>query len=238
MKKLSFWALLNPMKAQFIILICQVLLGILTFYSGVWLFAQGIIIPISVAYFGMVLFFVALICYPIRRAKYRFWKTSFVKQKAMDATLVLSFVMMNIQISNNEALLACREPSPTLKAVKVVMHERPKSIVADPIETMTPYTWSIESLHKKLKKELRTMKAYDESLFVTALKILGVILFMSMLFVAVLFLSCAIGCNIGNGILVNILLIGGTAAVLLGSIIWIRDIVLKRKDNYVPMPKS
>ena len=88
MKRLSYWALMNPWKSQTILVCCHLFIAALAIYTGVLLFSYDIIVPTSVLYAGEALFFTLLIGYPIRRARHKFWKTNFVRQKLMDVGFV------------------------------------------------------------------------------------------------------------------------------------------------------
>ena len=57
MKRLSYWALMNPWTSQSILVCCHLLVAALAIYTGVLLFSYDIIVPTSILYAGEALFF-------------------------------------------------------------------------------------------------------------------------------------------------------------------------------------
>jgi hypothetical protein len=234
MKNLSYWALMNPWKSQTLLVICQLLLAVLAIYSGVWLFAHDIIVPKPVFYVGEILFFVALILYPIRRARYKFWKANFVRQKIMDGFMVMSYVLMVVSISNTDAKLAWYDNADAPYVEQIAMRENVKPM-AENVEKAP--TLSRKTLRREFKSFVTRMKAHAASSEngSDAGKIAGIIFLMLILELAVLLLACTVDCSGGGAFVVAAIL--GTIGVIAFGAYLIRQIKGKRKSNYQPTPK-
>jgi hypothetical protein len=236
MKNLSFWALMNPWKSQTILVICQLLLAVLAIYSGVWLFAHDIIVPKPFFYLGEILFFTALILYPIRRARYKFWKTNFVRQKIMDGLLIMSYMLIVVSFSNTDANLAWNDNADAPYVEQIAMRENAHP-VAENVEKAP--VMSRKALRRAFKSFVIGMKAQATSSGgkndVASVSV--IILLMILLEFLVLVLSCAIGCS-GSGTFGAIAAIGGTIAVIALGTYLIREAKGKRKSNYQPAPAT
>jgi hypothetical protein len=214
MKQLSFWALMNPYKAQFIITVSQLILTIIAIYSGIWLFMQDILLPNLVFYTGLTLFFIAFACYPIRRARYAFWKKTFAKQKTMDALLVVSYLLTAVTVSNRDANIAWKSVPPQVQKIQIAL----KTSVDEPVKSLSFKEKLIKKyvkfvIQQKVAKPLSTAEMIWGILAVLALTVL--------LAVLVFGLACSISCSGGNA-LGLLLLFGASAFVLVGLISLIR----------------
>jgi hypothetical protein len=234
MKNLSYWALMNPWKSQTLLVICHLCLAVLAIYSGVWLFAHDISVPKPVFYLGEILFFTALVLYPIRRARYKFWKANFVRQKIMDGFMVMSYVLMVVSISNTDAKLAWCDNADAPYVEQIAMRENVKPMAENAEKTPT---LSRKALRREFKSFVTRMKASAASSEGNGDggKIAGIIFLMLILESVVLVLSCAIGCS-GGGAFGAIAAIGGTIAVVAFGSYLVRQIKGKRKSNYQPTP--
>lgn len=230
MKQLSFWALMNPYKAQFIITISQLILTAIAIYSGIWLFSQDIILPNLVFYTGLTLFFIAFACYPIRRARYAFWKNTFTKQKTMDALLLVSYLLTAVTVSNRDANIAWKATDNQNRKIQIVLKNEAK-------ETPKQLNFK-ENLKKKyakfvIQQKISKKPSKTSTILGTIVTIIVAILLMAL----VAGLSCSISCSGSNtgGLIV---LIGGWALILVGAISTIRTLMGKKKNNYQPMPDT
>ena len=234
MKRISYWALLNPWKSQSILILCHLLLAVLAIYGGVLLFAHDILLPKALIYVGEALFFVLLLCYPIRRARYRFWKTNYVKQKAMDAGFVLSYLLMAVTLTNESAKIAWNDTSDTPTAGFIALRENVR-----PIVTVTPKTSALSKkvLRQQFKSWVTDMKANAKNDDYTTSKIVGVVVAMLLATFLILVLACAIACSGSGGLAIFVLLSGFTMILAVG-ITSIRKHVLRKKANYQPIPRE
>jgi hypothetical protein len=229
MKNLSFWALMNPWKSQSLLVCCQLLLTALTIYTGVWLFAHDVLMPKWVFYVGEILFFALLIMYPIRRARHRFWKTSFVKQKLMDVGFGVSYVLMAITMSSGSAESVWNEPTESGFVTQIALRENVKPTAVNAPKSAT---FSKKEIRKQFKAFVSEMKSRSNG---NAGKIAGIIVLMLLLIFLIAILSCSVSCSGGNG---GILFGLGAVLILILGIMAIRKIVGKKPSNYQPMPSS
>ena len=234
MKRLSYWALMNPWKSQTILVCCHLLVAALAIYTGVLLFSYDIIVPTSVLYAGEALFFTLLICYPIRRARHKFWKTNFVRQKLMDVGFVLSYILMAVTITNTDARLAASETDDAPFTTAIVLKENAKPA---PIDAPKSAVLSRKEIRKQFKSWVLSMKSEAKTDKSTRRAVNGIIFLMIILMLAIAALACSISCSNSSGWAILVLL-GGWAIILLLGIGAIRKIKGKKAANYQPMPNG
>jgi hypothetical protein len=232
MKKLSFWALMNPWKSQSLLVLCHLLLAGLAIYTGVLLFTMDVIVPKPFFYGGEILFFILLIAYPIRRARYKFWKTNFVRQKVMDVGMVFSYMLMVVSLANTDARLAWNDAEDAPFVQQITAKENIKPAVAAAAEAPV---LSRKALRQQFKSFVKSMKSRSDTPASNAGGIALIILFMIVLMYLVAALACSVSCS-GNGTGATLLLIGGWAAVIILGVYLIRQSKGKRKANYQPTP--
>ncbi|MEY4936551.1 MAG: hypothetical protein RIS64_2910 [Bacteroidota bacterium] len=231
MKKLAFWGLMNPYKTQFIIAIAQIILVMIASYIGIWLFARDILWSNTVFYAGLTLFFIGLAGYPIRRARYAFWKKTFVKQKTMDAILLISYMLTAVTVSNRDANIAWKAAMNSTQNVQIVFKESTSNSVQLPAKQLT----FKEKLIKKYTKFVIKQKLSNGNSG-AVMGVTGIIFLMILLMLVVLGLSCGLMCS-GSSTTGLILLIGGWTLILTLGIQGIRNLAGARKNNYQPMPQ-
>lgn len=232
MKKISYWAIMNPWTSQTILVCCHLLLAVLAIYAGVLLFSHDIIIPKTFFYVGEILFFILFISYPIRRARYKFWKMNYAKQKWMDGGLVLSYLLMAVTITNTDSKLAYNEDAKMPFVTTIAMKENPQQAE----NTSKPFVLSKKAVKKQFKSWVTSMKdtaASDENF---GGKIGLTILLMIILMFAIAFLACTIGCSGSNTLALAVFSAGWTLILILG-IQYIRKVKGKKKSTYEPMPE-
>ena len=229
MKRISYWALLNPWKSQSILILCHLMLAVVAIYGGVLLFAHDVLLPKTLIYVGEALFFILLLCYPIRRARYRFWKTSYVKQKAMDAGLVLSYLLMTVTLTNESAKIAWHDTSdvPTVRfiAMKETVAAAPKTNVL-----------SKKVLRQQFKSWVKNMKVKGETGDLVGEAIIVMLLLILLTF-ALLALACTIACA-SSTTLSFFALVAFELFIVVLLIMGIKNALIKRKANYKPTPKG
>ena len=234
MKKIAYWALLNPWKSQSILVLCHLMLAVVAIYGGVLLFAHDILLPKALIYVGEALFFVLLIGYPVRRARYRFWKTNYVKQKAMDAGFVLSYLLMAVTLTNESAKIVWNDTSDTPTAGFIAMKENVRPTVA---AAPKANVLSKKAVRQQFKTWVMSMKANAANDDGSSLKIIGTLLLMLAGIFLVAIFSCSLICSEASA-LGYFLLFAGWGLILYFGIQGIRKILLKRKANYQPTPKE
>lgn len=220
MKTISLWALFNPVLSRAIIAVCYLFLAVAAAYLGVLLFAEGVVIPRTVFNIGFGAYLVAIICYPIRRARFSFWKKTFLKQKSMDALIVGSYVAMVVSIANFDAHAAFDAPADGPVAVPIVFNSATGATAETAPEASV---WTRKGIEKKYKNWVVKVKTARRADATKGGEITAMILVLLLLFFGIVALSCTIACS-DFGVLALIFLIGGTALLILLGIRWGRNI--------------
>jgi hypothetical protein len=228
MQNLSYWGMMNPLKAQFIIVFAQILFCLLATYSGIWLFTQDILLTNSLYYTGFGLFFITFALYPVKRSRFRFWKHTFAKQMGMSSLLMVSYLMIALTISNREARIASQTRTSAPQNVSIALKSGIQTAIIAPKTT----------LKARLKQKYATyvLKNRKNASMDTGsiVGIIAIILLMILCLLGVAALACNVSCS-GSSSMGIVVLVGGTAFVLWGGILVIRSL-LKRPNNYQPMP--
>ena len=233
MKKISYWALLNSWKSQSILVLCHLMLAVVAIYGGVLLFAHHIVIPKAFFYGGEALFFILLVCYPIRRARYRFWKTNYVKQKVMDVGFVLSYLLMAVTLTNESAKIAWNDTSDTPTAGFIALRENVRPTVAAAPKTNV---LSKKVLRQQFKNWVKSMKVKGETGDLVGEAIIVMLLLILLTF-ALLALACTIACA-GSLTLGFFALVAFELFIVVLLIMGIKNALIKRKANYKPTPNG
>lgn len=228
MQNLSYWGMMNPLKAQFIIVFAQILFCLLTTYSGIWLFTQDILLPNSLYYTGFGLFFITFALYPVKRSRFRFWKHTFTKQMGMSSLLMVSYLMIALTISNREARIASQTRTSAPQNVSIALKSGIQTALIVPKMT----------LKARLKQKYATyvLKNMKNASMDTGsiVGIIAIVLLMILCLLGVAVLACNAACS-GSSAMGTAILLGGVILVLAGGIAVIRSL-LKRPNNYQPMP--
>ena len=231
MKKIAYWALLNPWKSQFILVLCHLMLAVVAIYGGVLLFAHDILLPKALIYVGEALFFVLLIGYPVRRARYRFWKTNYVKQKVMDAGFVLSYLLMAVTLTNESAKIVWNDTSDTPTVGFIAMKENVHpTIAAAPKANVL----SKKAIRQQFKTWVKSMKAKGETGDLVG-EAITVMLLLVLLTFAIVALACTIVCA-SSATLGFFALVAFELFIVILLIMGVKHAVIKRKANYKPAP--
>ncbi len=230
MQNISLWALLNPIKSRTILVFANLALMLIGIWMGIHLFSQDIHLPKYLILLGVVTFFVSWFLYPVRRAKYRFWKYNYVRHKMLDLAILCSGMLMVITMSNRDAHMASREVSTQANAVPVMLlsKERMASEMPDTGEKMS---WrklkkSLRSQYQAYIKEKKSGSNENDTNFVILLTILGLALM-----AGIALLACHVSCS-GSNVAGILILIGGWTIIISVYITILRNRKLKRKNNY------
>jgi hypothetical protein len=235
MKKISFWALFNPKKTIAILIVLHTFLAVLAFNLGVLLFAEDILLPRSLIYGSIVLYLVALLLYPIRRARNKFWKSNYVRQKILDVTIVtacLVAITINTNIEANAAWSAGEDPA---GFVQTIVYKHKPTVTEKPIGGSFKSFWKnkIEQrkqrklLKKKFRKFVKKIKNDNSG------KIAGVLLLMTLGILAIAMIACMLFASEAS-LLGFLVLFGGWTLVLVFGIKSIRRLRGEKSKNYKP----
>ncbi len=226
LQKTSLWAFNHPRTARILIIFLNSTIAVLAWQTAIDLFAAGIKIPVAVYYAGIGLFLLCFACYPIRRARYRFWKPNYVRQKILDIGLILGYLMIVLTWTNVRAFQAYHHTEGAAQAEFIVLQSG--KIAEEPAEEKV---FSRKALRKEFKKYVRSQRQNGDKVDVRNLagKILGFLALVAVLAV----LSCAIACSGFNGLAAAVL-IGGTFLMFVLVFGIFRQTKGKKKKRYRP----
>ncbi len=239
MKKLSFWALFNPTKTIAILFVLHTFLAVLAFNLGVLLFAEDILLPKSLIHGSIVLYLLAHFFYPIKRARYKFWKSNYVRQKILDVTIVtacLVAITTNTNIEANAAWNAGEDPA---GFVQTIVYKNKPAIVEKPKGGVFKSFWKNRKqqrkqrklLKKKFRKFVKGIKTDNNNN--NSQKITGVLLLMALGIFAVAAVACTLVAA-EAGFLILLILVVGWTLVLVFGIKSIRRLKGIKPKNYKP----
>lgn len=103
MKKISYWASTNRLKAISIIVLIQIVLSAIYFYGGIYFFAAGIQFSEWVGIIAGSLFVIAWFFHPMKGSTWEFLAYSFERAKSWQAVILLSTCMMMMNAGNQLA---------------------------------------------------------------------------------------------------------------------------------------
>ncbi len=224
LRKASLWAYDKPCMTQIFIVFFNLAFAVLAWQTAIDLFAAGIKIPVAVYYAGIGLFLLCFACYPIRRARYRFWKPNYVRQKILDIGLILGYLMIVLTWTNVRAFQAYHHTEGAAQAEFIVL-QGGKADERSTAETI----FSRKTMRKKFKKYVRAAKKKNQKpngflLFLRSLLMLG-------LFISTVLFSCGALCSGGNGLFVLAAL--GSGALF--TVLFIQGLKMKagrKKSRY------
>lgn len=237
MKQISYWALLHPIQSRIIIVVSQLLLAYCTTYLGIYCFVQGIVLPTELFFVGLGLFFAAFCLYPIRRARFKFWRYKYVRHKICDTLMIVSFVLMSLQSSNKEAFVVMNPNFSLLEHQEAIYQEA--TIIhlnqeATHIENKNISKWSRNALKQTFRKYYKSWVTKIAVNPKSALIIFGYVILGVLLSILILGIACDIECSGGPGIFVGVLGIGLIFIILISAI----RKAGKKKTKYEPSPPS
>ena len=239
MKQLSIWAKRNPRKARFIIIVSHLLILLLAWFTGSELSGLSDTLPVYLKIVFVLVFIIAAFSYPIKKDRsIGKSKYSYAKQKTCDFLLALStFGMVTGIAASGEISFGSLSPlyastpsainnnmkDPTAEQILASLKYRDKS-------TLTRAEKRI--LKAEFKKQLKIWtfakisgnKEEGSNAGLVILAIVGAV----GLFYLVAALSCSLSCNGSDAAAVVVLLLG-TAAIVLGLLAVLRSIKRKRR---------
>ena len=217
MKNFAFWASRQVVLSRSLLIVGRVLLFGIASFSGVWLFAQSVILPKIVLQIGIVGSVVAFVFYPFHGAAHRFWQPTFLNRKLMDSLFVVSSFLLFIQLFNSDANLVFNEKTAAPLAVLTIYKPAP----SESIEPIASKKWSQKELRKELRghfktfvSELKTARRAPN----TAAQVVGIFFTIILTFVLmylVVAIACGIACNGQETLAVLVLAAGWALAILL-----------------------
>ncbi|MFM7839918.1 MAG: hypothetical protein ACKO6K_10145 [Chitinophagaceae bacterium] len=245
MKKLmtlSKWAHTHLWTARLVIVVAHLLLIILALFIGWQLQLLNINIPSVVLFSSIAIYLMAFAAYPRQSERGTRWdKTTFyIRQKACDAIILSTTVLMIVQLSNEYTrtgrfnLLQGWQTTAYASFPVVGKIERNKTVLPlvhpkNTSATNSKLSWREQ--RKQIRENWRKVKAYlkktdsSDRAGLTFLSILGVFALLSLLALLV----CSLGCNgqEGAAIAVGVL---GTAGVIALFILLMKRIYKKDPD--------
>ncbi len=219
--------------SRLLLIIAQTLLVSGAFLIGAIFSNLSLISSDSLKFIGLVLFFVGLISYPIKQARFAFFQHSYRRQKYMDGVLIFSSLLLFFSLGQQ----LMEQPSPTqIGAIQnnswraeFVVHSKATNISPKASKKALRKQSRLErkELRKKLKQTIKQQKkelsGVEEALLVVLTLLLG-----CLLLYGVAILSCSLACS-GMDALAYIVLGGGGALVITLAVLAIRRIFGKNK---------
>ncbi len=237
MKQLSLWAKKNPRKARLIIIVSHILILLLAWFTGSEISGLSDRLPVYLKIIFVLVFIIAAFTYPIRKSTPRY---SYAKQKTCDFLLALSTfgMVMGIAASGD---ISFGSLSPLYASTPSAINNNKKDPTAEQILASLKYRdkSSLTRAEKRiLKAEFRKQLKIWTLAKVTGNKeegdkagllILAIVAAVGLFFL-VASLSCSLSCNGSDAAAIVVLLLG-TAAIVLGLLAVIRSINKKKRQK-------
>jgi hypothetical protein len=237
MKKLSLWAKKNQRKARLIIIVSHLLIILLAWFTGREISGLSDNLPGYLKIIFALVFIIALFTYPVKKSMPGY---SYAKQKSCDFLLALStFGMVTGITASGEISFGSLSPlyatspstinnnkkDPTAEQILASLKHRDKS-------TLTRAEKRILKAEFKNQLKIWTIakisgnKEEGDKAGLLILAIIGAV----GLFFLVAALSCSLACNGSDAAAIVVLLLG-TAAIVLGLLAIIRSINRKKRKT-------
>ena len=238
MKIISHWAKSNPWKARLIIIVSHILIVLLAWFTGSEISGLSDILPVYLKIIFVFVFIIAAFSYPVQKdGSIGKSKYSYAKQKTCDFLLVLStFGMVTGIAASGEISFASL--SPLYASTASAIHSNGDPTAAEILASLKHRDKN--SLTRAEKRILKTEFKRQLKIWTLAkisgnkeeggkagLVILAIVGAVG-LFYLVAALSCSLSCNGSDAAAVVVLLLG-TAAIVLGLLAVLRSIKRKRK---------
>ena len=230
MKKLSFWASNNPVKARLFIAFAHILGAVNTIILGVMFYLWDVGTAFWPMFFLGNVFLLAYVLYPGRKDQNRWFRYSFVRQKVHDFTLVFSAIFTLALFINNFLALPQPTPSPvTGEAMMIVHHNTPevktkKNLKAEFRAKAKKVRKSMRAEFKQLKKDWKKARKDSREGWKKGLLIALTVLVALALAWVIAALSCSIACS-GNEALALVVLVVGWGGLVYAGFLLIRRIL-------------
>ncbi len=221
MKFLSYWALLNIRKTIVLLILLHSLLAALSFYLGVRLFAEEVILPRWLFYICLLIFVGIQIAYPLRKTRHHFLKWNYTKQKVMDFLVVATYCVAMTTLTNIGAHQLWKETNPApMHTRSIVLKPEAHKSIEDSTNKRKPGRKIKKALKKKFRSLLKQAKKQVKSQKKTASKA-SIIAIMVLAILLVAVLSCFLACSDASWL--GLLVFGSlTILILVLGIKWIR----------------
>ena len=217
MKSLSYWAKLNPRKAQLSIVTLYIIINILAVYVGLLFHDLGIRIHGSVFYSAFILFLLSIMLY---RKKGRYFY-----RKTLDLLLISCTFMMIGSGSNQMHEPTIHSPVAPLPVNGITSMKQTAE------QTRYKSIGVKKSSFKKIKKQKQKINTLIKALLIT-LVVAGALVSIYLIGI----LSCNISCSGAEGLAIVVLVLG-LIGVLGGAYFLIRRILgYKRRDQKTGSP--
>ena len=240
MKQLSLWAKKNPWKARLIIIVSHILILLLAWFTGSEISGLSDELPGNLKIIFVFVFVIAAFSYPVKKSKAVY---SYAKQKTCDFLLALStFGMVTGIAASGE--ISFGSLSPLYANTPSAINNKKKDPTAEQILASLKYRdkSSLTRVEKRIlknefKKQLKIwtlakISGNKEEGGKAGLLILAIVGAVGLFFL-VASLSCSLSCNGSDAAAVVVLLLG-TAAIVLGLLAVIRSINRKKRKEIEP----
>lgn len=244
MKQLSLWAKGNPWKARLIIIVSHILILLLAWFTGNEISGLSDELPGYLKIIFVLVFVIAAFSYPVKKSKTVY---SYAKQKTCDFLLVLStFGMVTGIAASGE--ISFGSLSPLYASTPSAINNNKKDPTAEQILASLKYRDknSLTRVEKRIlkaefKKQLKIwtlakISGNKEEGGKAGLLILAIVGAVGLFFL-VASLSCSLSCNGSDAAAIVVLLLG-TAAIVLGLLAVIRSINRKKRKKIEPADGS
>lgn len=239
MKKISTWAKNNKWFARILVVVCHILLNITGIITGILMSDLDINIPANALPFFILVFLTGIIFYPLKSEKRNQTNRHlfYTRRKRWDFMLAASTFLIVLHIGNHyddplknyPGIYAAISSASSLPGDSTIKSYKKLADFNASLKDNNgkPLKW--KERKKLMKEQLKGIrKAGDLSKGEkVALSILTVLLALGLMYV-VAGLACGLACN-GADAAAWVVLIGGTAVVILLSIIAFRAIYSNRK---------
>ena len=233
MKLISLWAKQHLWAARLLLIIAQTVLVSTAFFVGAIFSNLSFISSDTIKSLGLFLFFVGLILYPIKQARFAFLRHCYRRQKRIDGILVFSslllFFSMGQQFIAEPVSVSTDVTQNNAWHAELVVHSRTTNVSPKSSKNAIrkQNRMKRKELRKKLKQTINNQKKElswgEEALLVVLTLLLG-----CALVYGVLILSCSLACS-GMEALAYIVAGVGVPLVITLAVLTIRRIFGKTK---------
>lgn len=234
MKAISRWGAQHLTYSRIIIAFCHVFLVTQAIFIGLWSSAIHINISAWITLAIGNIFFIAYLLYPRFKSQHGLFKYSYLRQKALDFILVLSYFLIIVCGVNQFVATGFSNSESIVEARFIVYRHNPGK------DTNRSGDFNFKSKVKTLKKQLRaeliqlkqSLKAKNDKGGVVLVKILLVLLSVGLalaLAYVIAVLACGVACSGTEGLAWVILIVGWTGAIWL--LVIALKAILRRRQN-------